>query len=524
MSATDAAAPFLRPLEPRSAKSGCFLDNVNVSETSDAIAACRRSSPKNFQTLPVRDVLVVDLDGTLIRSDMIFETFWSAFTKNWASPLIAAVSMVGGRADLKRRMADLSDVHVASLPYNDEVVNYVRRWRAQGGRTVLATACDQSLANKIASHLGIFDEVYGSDAKTNLKGARKAAFLRDRFGDRGFAYIGDAEADIPVWQAAAKTITVNLSTPLKARVDAICGDALHLTLHLTSAKAYLKALRPHQWLKNLLIFVPMLAAHELTVETTAQSVLAFIAFSLVASSVYVLNDLLDLSADRAHPRKRYRPFASGDVPIAHGTWLVPLLLCAGLAFALPLGGSFILVILAYYAVTTAYSVYLKRRSVIDICVLAALYTMRVVAGGVATGIPVSVWLLAFCIFLFFALAAIKREAELIDAVASGEVTARGRSYYVDDSPVVANMAAAAGYVSVLVMALYINSPAVLELYTRPYALWGICLVQLYWISRMMIVTHRGEMHDDPLVYAVKDRVSELCLFLVVAFVAAGTFL
>ena len=521
MSATP-AAPLLRTLESKSAKTDCFVDTI--SGTSDAKAGRRRSSSRNFQTLPARDVLVVDLDGTLIRSDLLFETFWSAFGKNWASPIIAAASMVGGRANLKRRLADLSDVNVASLPYNDEVVSYVRRWRAQGGLTVLVTASDQSLANKIAAHLGIFDEVHGSDSKTNLKDARKAAFLRERFGDRGFAYIGDSEADIPVWQAAAKTITVNLSTPLKARVDALCGDALHLTRYLTSAKAYFKALRPHQWLKNLLIFVPILAGHELTVETAAQSILAFIAFSLVASSVYVLNDLLDLSADRAHPRKRYRPIASGDIPIAHGTWLVPLLLCAGLLLSLPLGGGFILVVLAYYATTTAYSLYLKRQSVIDICVLAGLYTIRVFAGGVATGIPLSVWLLAFCIFLFFALAAIKRQAELIDCMASGEATARGRGYHVDDSPIVANMAASAGYVSVLVMALYINSPAVLTLYTQPYALWGICLVLLYWVSRIMIVTHRGQMHDDPVIYAVKDRVSAICLLLVVAFMAAGILL
>ena len=521
MSATP-AAPLLRTLEPRWAKTDHFVDSV--SGTSDKIVRRRRGSSRKLHTLPVREVLVVDLDGTLIRSDLLFEAFWSAFAKNWASPIIAAVSMVGGRADLKRRLADLSDVHVASLPYNDEVVSYVRRWRAQGGLTVLATACDQSLANKIAAHLGIFDEVYGSDSKTNLKGACKAAFLQDRFGDRGFAYIGDAKADIPVWKAATKAITVNLSTSLKARVDALFGDVLHLTPHVTSAKAYLKALRPHQWLKNLLIFVPVLAAHELTAETIARSLLAFVAFSLVASSVYILNDLLDLSADRAHPRKRYRPLASGEVPLAHGTWLVPLLFFAGFALAIPLGGRFILVILAYYAITTAYSLYLKRCSVIDICVLAGLYTIRVVAGGVATGIPPSVWLLAFCIFLFFALAAIKREAELIDCMASGKAMARGRRYHVDDFTVVANMAAAAGYVSVLVLALYINSPAVLALYTQPFALWGICLVLLYWISRIIIVTHRGEMHDDPVVYAVKDRSSAICLLLVVAFVVAGTFL
>lgn len=469
-------------------------------------------------------VLVVDLDGTLLRSDILFETFWSAFSIRWTTPFLAANSLMQGRAALKRCLAELSAVEAASLPYNDDVVAYIQHWRAEGGRTVLVTATNQVLAEEIAAHLGIFDEVHGSDETDNLKGVRKAAFLEQRFGNRGFTYMGDAEVDLPVWEKAVKAITVNVSRPLRARVEALGGEVEHITSQASTVNPYLKALRPHQWLKNLLVFMPMLLAHQLTSETGLQSLLAFIVFGLVASSAYVVNDLLDLASDRAHSRKRNRPFAAGKLPIAHGTWLAPLLLLAGLLIALTLGGQFVLVMFVYYVATTAYSLYLKRRLVIDICTLAGLYTLRVIAGGAATGISLSVWLLAFSIFFFFALAAIKRQAELVDGVATAKADIHGRGYHVDDLPLVTNMAISSGYVSVLVMALYLNSPAVQEFYTTPLVLWGICPVLLYWLSRMVMVAHRGNMHDDPMIFAMKDRISQMCLFMILAFAIVGALL
>jgi len=318
-----------------------------------------------------------------------------------------------------------------------------------------------------------------------------------------------------------KVITVNPSTSLKTCINAKGADVEYPTDQHTFAKAYLKALRPHQWLKNLLVFIPILASHQLTVETLGQSLLAFVAFSFVASSVYGFNDLLDLTADRAHPRKRNRPLASGALPIAHGTWLALLLSLSGFVLALPLGASFVLVMLAYLATTTAYSLYLKRLVIIDICALTSFFVMRIIAGGVATGIPLSFWLLAFSVFFFFALAAIKRQSELFDGIAS---TASGRGYRVDDLPLVASMATASGYVSVLVVMLYLTSPEVLELYGYPQALWGIGFVLLYWLSRMVIIAHRGNMHDDPLVFAVKDRVSLMCFFLIAAFLIGAVLL
>lgn len=472
-------------------------------------------------TSPPDRVLAVDLDGTLIRSDMLYETFWSALAKSWTTPFVALGSLAGGRAALKARLGGMAAVDIGLLPYNTEIVSYVESRRADGWRTVLVTASDQGLADRVSSHLGIFDEAHGSDGATNLKGSRKAEFLESRYGPSGFAYVGDAAADIDVWKKANRAVTVTTSKGLRSQVDRLGIETEHLGARGAALKDYVRTMRPHQWAKNVLVFLPMIAAHTLLVSTFLQALLAFVVFSLIASSVYVLNDLLDLSADRAHVRKRNRPFASGAIPISTGTWLAPLLFVSGFLLALPLGWKFVGVMLAYYVTTMAYSLHLKRRIIIDICVLAGLYTLRILAGGVATNTPLSVWLLAFSIFFFFSLAAVKRQAELADAVANNKIEAAGRGYRAPDLQLVTSMAISSGYVSVLVMALYANSPNVTKLYAHPSALWGVCLVLFYWISRMVMVTHRRRMHDDPVVFAVKDRISQICGLLIAALGIAG---
>ena len=448
---------------------------------------------------------------------MLHESFWSAFARDWKSPFRAALALSGGRARLKRVLAEGVEIDVATLPYDQDVIAYIRTWREAGGRTALVTASDAELARTIAAHLGLFDEVHGSDGSYNLKGPNKADFLRDRFGAAGYAYMGDAAADLPVWATAARAITVNAPPGLRREAERVAGQTEHLTTAPRSLAAYAKALRPHQWLKNLLVFLPTFAAHEYGAGHLGLALLAFVSFSLVASGVYLLNDLLDLGADRAHPRKRERPFASGRVPLAHGAVMALLLFGLGAASALALGGAFTAVMLCYFGLTTAYSLYLKRQIVIDIVVLAGLYTIRIVAGGVATGIDLSVWLLAFSIFFFLSLAAVKRQAELVDSAGRGALTASGRGYAVDDLPIISMIAICAGYVSVLVMALYVNSPAVVELYDRPDFLWGISAVLLYWVTSMVMTAHRGQMHDDPVVHAVKDRVSLACFVLILIF-------
>ena len=466
--------------------------------------------------------LIVDLDGTILRSDMLHETFWSAFAEDWRAPIRAGATLLKGRAALKRYLAEASEVDVSSLPYDEDVLAYVRSWRANGGKSVLVTATDQELAQRIAAHLGVFDAVHGSNGQTNLKAEKKATFLQKNYAD--FVYIGDATADIPVWSAATKAITVNASANLRRAAEQAAPEAEHLHTASFSLKPYIKALRPHQWLKNCLIFLPIMVAHQITQISVVQALLAFIAFSLIASSVYVVNDLLDLRADRAHPRKRNRPFASGTLPLAHGPWMFGGLLLLGLIVARALGTEFLLVMLGYYALTLTYSLSLKRRAIVDICALAGLYTLRVIAGGAATGISLSIWLLAFSIFLFFSLASVKRQAEL---VLNSEKIGRkieGRGYQTEDREIISMMAMSSGYISVLVLALYLNSDAVQQLYAQPFYLWGTCCVLLYWVSRNVLLAHRGHMHDDPVIFAIKDRPSLMCGALILGFALAGILL
>lgn len=455
---------------------------------------------------------------------MLYENFWSAFGSDWRCLFSAMSALPRGRAHLKRHLACAATVDARLLPYNTKVLAYIKKWRRAGGRTALVTASDQQIAQGIADYLGIFDEVHGSDGKRNLKGATKAAFLEERFGETGFFYMGDTAADFPVWERAEKAITVDVPRKVRTKVEALCDTVEHLQSEKEIIRPYIKALRPHQWLKNLLVVVPMLAAHQLDGLTIVSSIAAFVCFSLIASGVYILNDLLDLSADRAHPRKRNRPFAAGTVPIAHGTLMAGALVGFGSFLAIFIGLKFLVVMIGYYLLTTAYSLHLKRLIVVDICMLAALYTIRIFAGSVATSIGISIWLLAFSVFFFLSLAAIKRQAELIDSAARGDLKPSGRGYHVDDLPIISMIAIAAGYVSVLVMTLYVNSPAVVRLYACPEALWGVCAILLYWITRAVMMAHRGLMHDDPVVYAAKDGTSQICAAIILAFTLGGTLL
>lgn len=469
-------------------------------------------------------VLAVDLDGTLLRSDMLFETFWSSISATIQQPMRCIQTALGGKAALKRLLARHSNIDPATLPYNKGVLRYIEEWRAKGGRAVLVTASDQALADDIAAHLDLFDEVHGSDGRKNLKGHAKAEFLVARFGENGFVYMGDSPCDLDVWRHANKAVTVNAGASLKHKASSLGIPSEHLASQPSRSKPYVKAMRPHQWLKNLLIFLPMLAAHQFDIETLWQGALAFLAFSLMASGVYVLNDLLDLHSDRAHPRKRKRPFASGAASLMRGTFMAPMLIAGGVGLSALLGERMLLVMIIYFIFTTAYSLWLKRQMVLDICLLSMLYTIRIVAGGAAMSIPLSVWLLAFSMFFFFSLAAVKRQAELVDMRERGEILATGRGYHVDDLPIISMMGISAGYVAVVIMAFYVNSDAMVVLYHQPTALWGICFVLLYWITHMVMVTHRGEMHDDPVVYAVTDRLSQICGLFILLFVMAGVLL
>lgn len=470
------------------------------------------------------EVLVVDLDGTLLRTDMLHESFWNSFSKRWHIPFKSITKILSGKSALKSYLASEATIDITLLPYNNLVIDYIHKHRSKGGKVALVTATHQLLAEKIAKHLEIFDEVYGSDNLVNLKGAVKAQFLVDRFGQGNFFYIGDAAADLPVWAVSAKAITVNASDAVRRKAEALGKPIEHLETINQTWSYYLKALRPHQWLKNILVFVPLLAAHKFDLSSVLSSSLAFVVFSLIASSVYVVNDLLDLNSDRAHPRKRSRPFASGAIPIINGNQIAILCLLIGFAIAAFFGSIFVFVIGSYYVTTLAYSLVLKRKVIIDICVLAGLYTMRIFAGGAALGIDVSIWLLVFSVFFFLSLATVKRQAELVDLVNRKETKISGRGYETNDLPIIAMISVASGYISVLVMMLYINSPNVTVLYQSPELLWSVCCILIYWLTRVILLTHRGRMHDDPIIFAATDRTSQICFLVILGLMISGAFI
>lgn len=457
--------------------------------------------------------LCVDLDGTLIHSDLLVESALALLSRN---PLLL-LSMLGwllrGKAYLKREIASRVALDATHLPYNAEVVAWVRE--QQMLRIVaLCTASDAGLAHAVADHVGGFDTVLASDGERNLSGSNKAQLLVEHYGERGFDYIGNAKVDLKVWKHARAAITVESGSSLSKAAAGVTTVAKRFELPGASARQWLKALRVHQWVKNALVFLPLLAAHRLfDMDAVLATVLAFVCFSLCASSVYITNDLLDLAADRQHHRKRKRPFAAGHLPLIAGPVVAAGLLIVSFGLALLLHEVFVAVLAGYYVLTTAYSLRFKRVVMLDVVVLATLYTSRIVAGTAAIHTKPSFWLLAFSMFLFLSLAMVKRYIELLAAQKAGKINASGRGYDVGDIPLIQSLGAASGYLSVLVLALYIDSPDSRVLYHHPHYLWLLCPLLLYWISRTWAIAHRGIMHDDPVVFAVTDKLSRVVLMI-----------
>jgi 4-hydroxybenzoate polyprenyltransferase/phosphoserine phosphatase len=470
--------------------------------------------------------LVLDLDGTTVLTDTLVETVLRSLAQSPHTFLAVLAGLFGSRAAFKRAMATAQPIDPASLIYNTDVLDLARTARAEGRPVFLVTAADQSVADRVADHLGIFTGVFASDGITNLKAEAKAAFLADRFGAKNFDYAGDAEADRPVWRQARRAIVVNATAALLARVRAECAEVQVLGAPASQAQRWrllLRAMRVHQWAKNVLLFAPVLAAQRAQAPLLLQGAVGFLAFSLCASSVYVLNDLVDLPHDRAHPTKRLRPFASGALNLAKAPALMGSLLAAAVLLGLLLPPAFLLILSGYFVCTLAYSLVLKRQMVWDVIMLAALYTLRVFAGGAATNIPVSPWLLAFAMFLFLCLAIVKRLTELTQFVrAGGGPKLHGRGYAPEDLDMLRSLAAASGYMSVLVMALYVNGNEVLPLYRHPVALWALCPILLFWISRVLMLANRGLMNDDPVVFALRDKVSLLAGFCSLIAIVAAT--
>lgn len=453
--------------------------------------------------------LCVDCDGTLIATDLLHESLTQYLLKYPWRVLSVLRWIIGGRSQLKRELAIRAPISAQTLPYRSEVIDYIRRRREEGGNVYLVTAADSEQARKVARHMGLFDDVYASNDGMNLKGEAKAEYLVARFGEGEFDYIGDSEVDIEIWKRAHLAIVATASEAFVEKVRTINSEVIHLEQRKSNNTKWLRLIRIHQWTKNFIIFLPLIAAHQIfNIHLVALSFAAFVAMCLVASATYIVNDLYDMLYDREHPSKKLRPLANGSVTIPSAVILIGALLLSGAVIASALPVAFQWVVLLYLASTLLYSFWIKKVAVADTVLLASLYTLRIIAGHSVTGIRFSLWLLAFAIFIFFSLALAKRFVELTEELPLGDGgKVKGRGYRAEDIPVVGILGGASGMISVLIIILYINSPDVLLLYRNPMILLLLAPLILYWIGRLWIIAYRSELHYDPVLFALKDRQS-----------------
>jgi len=465
--------------------------------------------------------LCVDLDGTLIRCDSLFETFLKALKSTPVKAITSLRHLVQGKAAVKAALTQLVDIDVTSLPYNKKVLSYIESQHPDT-EVVLVTGANQRIAERVADHLGVFDSVLASSSTINLTGATKKKVLEDKYGKGQFDYIGNEVADIPVWSSSHQAIVVTSNERFTKSVVNEFPRAKLLVDNAPSIFTWLKFARTHQWAKNLLIFIPLILDHRFfELNNLLTVVLSFLAFSLLASTTYMANDMLDLESDRQNSTKSKRALAAGLLQIEHV--LLVMFGCSVMVFLLCLflPGVFTLLLLAYLVLTVLYSFSLKKMMMMDVCVLALLHTMRLIGGTLTIQAQWSFWLLAFSMFFFLSLAIAKRVSELENVKKENKQNPASRGYRTTDIPVLNSTGIAAGYISVLVIALYINSEKVAQIYAYPEILWCICPPLLYWIGRLWLITSRGEMHEDPIIFALKDLTSVIVLGVVGLVFAAA---
>jgi 4-hydroxybenzoate polyprenyltransferase len=450
--------------------------------------------------------LCVDLDGTLVSTDTLWESVLCLFRRRPWLLLLAPFWLLTGKAGFKRRVAERVVLDPAALPYRQDLLEALQRLKQSGRKLVLATAADDAIAQGVAQHLGLFDEVLASDGQANLRAAAKRERLVLAYAQSGFDYVGDSHADLSVFERATRGFLVGPS----ARVAAQARNVTIVSSRPSVLRALVKELRVHQWAKNALVVLPVVLAPGVpTFELVSRALLAALAFSLCASAGYVWNDLLDIEADRAHHTKRNRPFASGALPVAFGPPLFLALIAIGFSLSVwTLPARFSLMLVLYFAGTLGYSLYLKRVLIVDVIVLACLYTHRILAGGIATGIPISSWLMGVSLFFFVSLAFAKRYVEL--AMHEGDEKIKNRDYYKVDLQMIGAMGPASGFLAALVFTLYVEMGSHASAFAEPIVLWLAVPVLLYWVTRVWILTGRGQMQDDPVRFAIKDRVSWIC--------------
>ena len=477
----------------------------------------------------IRKPLIVDLDGSLIRNDLLIDSLLFFIFKRPLNIFKALGYLLKGKANLKYQLAKKVEIDVKSLPYNEQALKVIKKVKSDGRKVILATASNEKYALQISNHLGIFDDVLASNEYVNLRSKNKADKLVEEFGENGFDYIGNSQDDLAVWSESSLSYIVEPGFYLLRKLKKIHkakGKSKASKIEIikevgkkSTLRIWLKQIRIHQWSKNLLIFIPLLASHNIAdLDSIYNSVLGFILFSLCASSVYMLNDLVDLQNDRKHKSKKNRPVACAKISIFSAAFSCLALLatsCIGAYLLMPLW--FFISIISYYILTLSYSLVLKKLEVFDVIMLASLYTIRIIAGAFAISTALTFWILSFSMFIFLSLAFVKRHCEIFDHRKSGSSEAiSGRGYYSSDLEIISSLGCASGYLSVMILALYIQDPSTIELYSRPRIIWFACPLFLFWISRIWVLAHRGKIHDDPVFFAIKDKIS----WVVVTFLTA----
>jgi 4-hydroxybenzoate polyprenyltransferase len=450
--------------------------------------------------------LCVDLDGSLIKSDSLFDAFCELVRRDPLSVWRVPLWVIGGRARVKIEIARRAPLDAARLPYNLPLLRYLQAECREGRPLYLATGADAGLAERVAAHLGIFQGVLGTEGKINLTKSRKLARLKERFGE--FDYVGNSDADVVILAGSHEAMVANptLGLRLALRMRQIPVARVFIDRRPVG-RTLVKAIRLHQWSKNVLLFAPLLLSHKLTVRSGATAIAAFFCFCFMASANYLVNDMLDIESDRRHRSKRLRPFAAGDLSVAGGIALSLALILASAALLPLLPTAFALWLGLYIIATLSYSLYLKRVAVVDVLLLSGLYTLRLLAGGAATGTEISQWLAGFSSFLFLSLAMVKRFSEIENLRETGATATHGRGYKVADLEQIRSFGTASAYAAVVVFMLYIARPDVTELYRHATRLWLIVPLLIYWLNRVWLLASRGDLDDDPVVFAMRDGVS-----------------
>lgn len=469
--------------------------------------------------------LCVDLDGTLIKTDSLIESIVKLLGQNFLKLPQIFLNVLKGKIAFKKYISQSVTLNPKALPYNQEVIEFIKSEHQKGRKVLLVTAAHESIAKLVCDQFDFIDGFLATNDQLNLLGENKANKLVQEFGEKGFDYLGNEKKDLAIWKRSRNSYVVGSASFLKW-VQANVSGAQSVSVIKKKPKDFFKMFRVHQWVKNLLMFLPLILAGRLSLDLLLTTVMGFMAFSFSASSIYILNDLLDLESDRLHPKKFKRPFASGTFSIPTGIVFSVLSLSLGLGLGASISWPFFGVLLLYLLITNLYSIVFKKMMLVDVVILATLYVYRIFAGGIVTETLISEWFIAFSMFLFFCLALVKRTSEVIAVETGRQKTVSGRSYKVVDKLALSALGASSGFLAVLVLALYINSDQVKLLYQSPQYLWALCPFMMYWLSRVWILTLRDEMHHDPIVFAVKDKVTYLIgvFFVVIFLLAQGVFL